>query len=84
MDYDLYSGRSNSSIDSDDLYTLVDPVISRRPRGNQDQEGSNNSAPAADQPITLSDSLQPSEHQPSSSDHADSPSARPLLNHILT
>ena len=62
VDYNLYSRRSNSSIDLDDLYTLVDPVISRRPRGNEDQEGTNNLAPTADQPITLSDSLQPSKH----------------------
>ena len=87
VDYDLFSGRSNSSIDSDDLYTLVDPVITRRPRRNEDYEGSDDAAPIADQlgsnntlPIPLSDDLQPSERQSSSPNGADNPPRRLMLN----
>ena len=87
VNYNLFSGRSNSSIDSDDLYTLVDPVITRRPRRNEDYKGSDDAAPVADQlssnntlPIPLSDDLQPSERQSSSLNGADNLPRQLMLN----
>ena len=88
-DYDLISERSNSSLNSDDLYMLVDPVIRPRRHVRADSDD-NDSASVPNQlgdsntlPIPLSDDLRTSD-QPHTDPRGDSePPARLLLNHML-